>query len=114
MKLQRLVLIIVSFLFSSCFDFDRTPADIHDELVPRIAADLLRSGTSPLLRKQPENYKEILSQPETIRWDQKAIKGISGEGIITFYRMPENHPILCIGFDLHEDMKSYIFHEAKK
>ncbi len=114
MKPQYLVLIFAAFLFSSCFDFDRTPTDAHDELVPKIAADLLHSGTSPLLRKQPESYKEILSHPETIRWDEKPIEGIFGDAVITFYRMPENRVILCIAMDLYQDMKSYNFYAAKK
>jgi hypothetical protein len=113
MKAMHFCLILGFCILSSC-DFDRTPADIAQELVPKIAADLIRSGTSPLVRKQPENYKALLSPAATVRWDQNPVEGINDETVITFYRMPENKPILCIGMNLHEDMQSYTFDKATK
>ena len=113
MKALHLILILSICILPSC-SFDRTPAEIHQKLVPEIAADILLTGTSSRLRKQPENYKTLLSPVETVRWDQKPVNGITDEAVITFYRMPGNKPILCLGMNLHEDMQSYIFDKAAK
>lgn len=102
-----------SIFLVSCSDpFDR-PEDIHNKLIPIIASDILNTGDSPLLREQSQNFLSILEPTNTVRWDQKPIPGLSAEGTITFYRMPDDKPLLSIGFNLHMDKKSYIFEEAK-
>jgi len=107
------VAVALSLLTTGCSDFDRTPADIHKDLVPKIAADILKTGASPRLRGQPENYLSRLSPVGSVRWDQSPLPGsASSEATITFYRMPENTPILSIGFNLSDDQKTYLFATA--
>ena len=103
----------LSLLTTGCSDFDRTPADIHRDMVPRIAADILKTGASPRLRGQPENYLSLLSPVDSVRWDQTPLPdSASSEATITYYRMPDNAPILSIGFDLSDDQKTYLFTTA--
>lgn len=107
------VAIALSLLTTGCSDFDRTPADIQRELVPKIAADILKTGASPRLCGQAENYLSRLSPVGSVRWDQSPLPDSApSEATITFFRMPENTPILLIGFDLSDDQKTYLFATA--
>jgi hypothetical protein len=106
--------LFVCLLLGGCGPIDTTPADIHQRLIPKIANDILTRGESALLRQQPQNYLSVLSPTSAVRYEPRITAGLEGEAGITFFRMPENTPILALSFDLHEDMQSYNFGQAKE
>jgi len=100
---------VTLLLVSACSDPFDTPNDIHDRLVPRIAKDLIETGSSGLLRNQPFDYSGILTPREEIRYQHGAPE-MNGDTGITFYRGNNPEPILMVGLMLYMDKKSYSFY----
>jgi len=85
-----------------------SPADIHQEIIPKIAAELIHHGETKLLQNQTISFSKIMGpDKEDIGFRQENLPTGGSETGISFFRKSTGDVFLWIGLMLHKDRKSY-------
>lgn len=101
-------ILLIGCILIACLE--ETPNEIHERLVPKLAADLISRQDSPRIDRLPPQVQAILKAhaAEGMTFLVGA-PGLKGETGIRFYSKKDHRCFLSIALYLHQSEKSYLF-----